>query len=289
MAEHRFVTLDVFAEHPFQGNPLAVVWDCDDVDDATMLAVAREFGFSETVFLQSPSAARFDIRTRIYTPAGELAFAGHPTIGSGVALAGELGSPMTFEQPAGPAVVTVAPFGDDAMARGGRATLQIERTVELGPPDEIPAAVISGVLGLAPADVVSGGRTMSAGNPFLAVQLASLDALARVTVGDVPTEHALYLYVSTGPNTIQARLLAPHQGIAEDPATGSAAAAYAGILAEDAPDGLVAVGVDQGIEMGRPSRIDVDADVTGGLATAVRVTGAAVIVTEGTIRLPSRP
>ena len=86
MSDHAFVTLDVFTDTPFCGNPLAVVWDCDDVADETMLAVAREFNFSETVFLQRSTEPSCDIRTRIYTPSGELPFAGHPTIGSAVAL-----------------------------------------------------------------------------------------------------------------------------------------------------------------------------------------------------------
>jgi trans-2,3-dihydro-3-hydroxyanthranilate isomerase len=278
VSDHRFATLDVFTDTPFCGNPLAVVWDCDDVDDATMLSVAQEFGFSETVFLQSTTTAGCDIRTRIYTPTGELPFAGHPTIGSAVALEAEFGNRMTFDQLAGPAAVKVA---------GGRAVFTIERTVELGPADEVDREAIAAAIGLDPDDLVTGGRVMSAGNPFLAVQLATLEALGRVQVGDVPTTHALYLYVSvtTGHAAIRARLLAPHQGIAEDPATGSAAAALAGVLAETSPDGPVGFTIEQGIEMGRPSRIDVTADVMSGQAVRVRVGGAAVIVTEGSLHL----
>jgi trans-2,3-dihydro-3-hydroxyanthranilate isomerase len=277
MTDHRFVTLDVFTDTPFCGNPLAVVWDCDDVDDATMLTVAGEFDFSETVFLQTTAAPGCDIRTRIYTPSGELPFAGHPTIGSAVALAAELGPAMTFDQLAGPAAVKVA---------GGRAVFTIERTVELGPVDEVGRDAIAAAIGLDVADLLTGGRVMSAGNPFLVVELASLDGLARVKVGEVPTEHSLYLYVTTGPGALQARLLAPHQGISEDPATGSAAAALAGVLAERSADGPIGFSIDQGIEMGRPSRIDVMADVVGGRAVRVRVGGAAVVVTEGTLHLP---
>ena len=278
MTDHRFATLDVFTDTRFCGNPLAVVWDCDDVDDDTMRAVAREFGYSETVFLQTTNAPGCDLRTRIYTPTGELPFAGHPTIGSAVALESQFGDHMTFDQLAGPVAVKVG---------GGRAVFTIDRTVELGPVDEISRELVATAIGLEVDDLVTGGRQMSAGNPFLAVQLASLGALARVQVGEVPTALALYLYVyvATGHAAIRARLLAPHQGIPEDPATGSAAAALAGVLAETSADGPVGFSVEQGIEMSRPSRIDVAADVVDGRAVRVGVEGAAVIVTEGLLHL----
>ena len=108
MSGHRFATLDVFCDTPFSGNPLAVVWDADDLDDATMLAVAREFGFSETVFLQSTEREGCDVRTRIFTPGGERPFAGHPTIGTAVALGRDRGgaTDLVFDQLAGPVAFT---------------------------------------------------------------------------------------------------------------------------------------------------------------------------------------
>jgi trans-2,3-dihydro-3-hydroxyanthranilate isomerase len=273
----RYVVLDVFCDRPFAGNPLAVVWDADELDDATMLAIAREFGFSETVFLQASDDARCDVRTRIFTPGVELPFAGHPTIGTAAALGRETGATgLVFDQLAG--ALTVAVDGD-------LASFVLDRPIEIGPVDEVSVERMAVVLGVDPSDVVAGGRTVSAGVPFLMVEVASLDALARCAPVEAPTPDGLYVVCRVDEHGWRARMFAPHLGIAEDPATGSAATAFAGLLALAEPDGEVSWRIDQGVELGRPSRIDVTADVSAGRPRWVRVAGRSVVVAEGTLHV----
>jgi trans-2,3-dihydro-3-hydroxyanthranilate isomerase len=277
MTEHRYVTLDVFCEVRFAGNPLAVVWDADGLDEMAMLAVAREFGFSETVFLQQPTQASCDVRTRIFTPGGELPFAGHPTIGTAVALGRDQGeTTLVFDQLAGPVPVVVD---------GTSASFLVERDVSVGPADEVSREVIAGALDLPVADLAGGGRIVSAGTPFLVVEVASLDALARARVVDTPSPDGLYVVCRTGDRSWRVRMFAPHLGVEEDPATGAAATAFGGLLATMEPDGEVSWTIEQGVEMGRPSRIGVTADVAGGRARWLRVSGGAVVVCEGTLHL----
>jgi trans-2,3-dihydro-3-hydroxyanthranilate isomerase len=273
MSEHRFATLDVFTATPFCGNPLAVVWDADDLDDGDMLSIAREFGFSETVFLQSTEREGCDVRTRIFTPAGELPFAGHPTVGTAVAVGRDRGTTsLVFDQLAGPVAVTID---------GGSASFTVERPVEIGPAGEVPAADLARMLGIAADEVIADGRHVSVGVGFLMVEVATLDALARCRATDTGDVNELYVVCHAGDGEWRARMFAPNLGIVEDPATGSAATAFAGLLALAEPDGQVSWVIHQGVEMGRPSRIEVTADVSAGRPRWIRVTGDAVVVTEG--------
>ncbi len=290
MSAHAFVTLDVFTDRVFAGNPLAVVADAEHVADATMLSVAKEFGFSETVFLQTATDDISDVRARIFTPGGELPFAGHPTVGTALWLTGEEGGfagaeTITLEEGAGPVRVTIA---------DGIATLTAPQRPEMSaaPIDADGAAAL---LGLAAGDVVTAPVLASAGNRFLVVELASVEVLGRLKYdraawidrGDRnPTLGAVFaIVVDRDANEVWARMLGPGFGIEEDPATGSAAAAVAAVLGHDHADGTHAWTIHQGVEMGRPSRIELEADVTGGAVTAARVGGSAVVVTRGTIEL----
>jgi trans-2,3-dihydro-3-hydroxyanthranilate isomerase len=273
---HRFVTLDVFTDTAFSGNPLAVVWDADDLDDAAMLAIAREFGFSETVFLQATDREGCDVRTRIFTPGGELPFAGHPTVGTAVAVGRDRNATsLVFDQLAGPVAVTID---------GSSASFTVERRVEIGRAGEVPAAELARILDLDVDEIVADGRHVSAGVSFLMVEVATLDALRRCHPTDTGGVNELYVVCHAGGGEWRARMFAPNLGIAEDPATGSAATAFAGLLALSEPDGPVSWVIHQGVEMGRPSRIDVTADVSAGRPRWIRVTGSAVIVTEGTLQ-----
>jgi trans-2,3-dihydro-3-hydroxyanthranilate isomerase len=295
VSEHRFATLDVFCDRPFAGNPLAVVDDADGLDDSSMLAVAREFGFSETVFLQTATVPGCALSVRIFTPAGELAFAGHPTVGTAVWLAatgrvgrdGDGGS-IVLQELAGPVPVTVRWRGTDRVSATITAPVAPTSTSS-----DLDSTALAALVGLGSADVVSEPRMMTAGNPFLAAQLRSTDALGRAAydrsawldAGEGRAElGAVYLFVLDG-DDVRARLFSPGQDIAEDPATGSAAAALAALLAVDQPDGTHRWTIRQGIEMGRPSRIDLEVDVADGSASAARVGGEAVVVTRGTIDL----
>jgi trans-2,3-dihydro-3-hydroxyanthranilate isomerase len=299
----RFITADVFTETVFGGNPLAVLPDGRGLDGAQMQAIAREFNLSETVFVLPPEDAAHTRRLRIFTPASELPFAGHPTVGTALVLASlreiELEGTRTgiiFEEGAGPVPVEIE-------AEAGRARfawLTAPKEPEFR--DAPDAAALAAMLSLAPADLVTQQglpRTVSCGLPFVVVQLRSRDALGRARLDRAAWERLLrgrwaelvYLFTEDTPESFdfQARTFAPATGVEEDPATGSATAAFGGWLgrfrAED--DGRHHWRISQGIEMGRPSQLSVEAVREDGALRTVRVGGAAVRVTEGTIDVPA--
>ncbi len=297
----RFVTLDVFTAAPFAGNPLAVFLDARGIGDERMQQIAREFGFSETTFVvpaERPDCAR---RVRIFTPTSELPFAGHPTIGTAIALVrdgyipmGQGPAELSFDLAAGPTPVTVREVDG-----GLRATLTAPQLPVRGP--TTPAPLVAAAVALEPESVdikVHEPVDVGTGVDYVAVRLASLDALARARPVEAAWQclpspaahHGLALYVlDAGAHELRMRMFAPSVGVVEDPATGSAASALGGLLAELNPtaDGTLGWTMRQGIEMGRPSRIDVEADKANGKVCAVRVGGTAVAMTEGWLDLAS--
>lgn len=297
----KFHTLDVFTDRVFGGNPLAVFPDAEGIAPETMQRIARELNLSETVFVTGAEGTSFAIR--IFTPLGELPFAGHPTVGTAMLLtmlgrvpAGERVARLVLREAVGPVPVEVRM--EDG--RPAFAMFAAPRVPELGPPPPAPAALAE-VLSIAESDL--GGSVpaanYSAGVPFLFVSVRSRDALARarVDVGawerHVADAWAPHLYVSTDDAgedgvALRARMFAPAMGIPEDPATGGAATALAGLLAgRDAEgNGTWCWKVLQGVEMGRPSRITVEADVLDGRVAQVRVGGGAVLVSEGEMTIP---
>ena len=295
MTTYRCHTCDVFTDRAFCGNPLAVLPDARGLTDAQMLAIAREFNYSETTFVLPPDDPQNAARVRIFTPGGELPFAGHPTIGTAFVLAttGAIAadaSDIVFEEGVGPVPVTI--FRDDS----GRVThcrLTAARLPESGAPPPA-AADLARMLSLASGDVLAGSACWSCGVPFLVVPVASVDALARCAL-DLPRWRELlasyptqkvYPVARIGELHWRVRMFAPGLGVAEDPATGSAAAAFAGWLARELPQprvGTAAVRLEQGVEMGRPAELHVEVDRRAGAITAVRVGGAAVMVAEGTL------
>ena len=296
MTRYRYFTCDVFTDRTFCGNPLAVLPDARGLADAQMQAIAREFNYSETTFVLPADDPRHAARVRIFTPGGELPFAGHPTLGTAFVLATTGALPreateIVFEEGVGP--VPVAIFRD-----GGRVThcrLTAARLPEPGPPAP-PAAALAAMLSLADGEVLEAAACWSCGTPFLVVPMAGLDALARCAL-DLPRWRELlagyatqkvYPVARLGDLHWRVRMFAPGLGVPEDPATGSAAAAFAGWIAarvSEPRDGTLAVRLEQGIEMGRPSALDLEFDRRGGAITAVRVGGAAVLVAEGTLGL----
>jgi trans-2,3-dihydro-3-hydroxyanthranilate isomerase len=292
----RFFTCDVFTDTAFSGNPLAVLPDARGLTTAQMQAIAREFNYSETTFVLPPDDARHIARVRIFTPGGELPFAGHPTIGTAFVLAtiGAIGADIgaiVFEEGVGPVPVEIVRDGD----RVTHCRLTAARLPEPGPPPP-PASALARMLSLADGEVLDGSACWSCGVPFLVVPLAGVEALARCTLDlpiwrEVLSDYAtqkVYPVARTGAMRWRVRMFAPGVGVAEDPATGSAAAAFAGWLATHAPqprDGTLAVRLEQGIEMGRPSELQVELDLREGAITAVRVGGAAVMVAEGQLRV----
>ncbi len=299
---YRFVTLDVFTDRRFAGNPLAILPEAAGLTTARMQAIAREFGYPETVFVLPPDDPAHLARLRIFTPSREVPFAGHPTIGTAlflardgrVAPAADGRARILLEEGAGPVPVTVL-FEE---GRPIRAELTAPQRPTHGP--RLDPGPVATALGLALADLAPAGPTpcvASAGLPFLVVELVSVEALGRARLVDPdalarqlgePRPPLVYLFTrATGVPGIEvrARMFAPAAGVAEDPATGSAAAALAGLLAAVDPhsEGDRAWHVEQGVEMGRPSFLAAHALVRAGRVVEARVAGGAVPVMEGTI------
>lgn len=300
MTKLTFVTLDVFTDTPFAGNPLAVVMGADALSDGQMQAIAREFNLSETVFVRQPAHSAHTASVRIFTPYKELPFAGHPTIGCAIHLAerahgraSDFDAIITLEEKIGlvrcavklsPSAITFATFDAPKLSEnaGPAAT------------DDIYAAA----LGLSVEDI-GFDRHMptlhSAGVPFAFVPVKTLEALTRAKPTATCTSDSMgvgevFVYArlpDSSPHAFRARMFAPEFGIAEDPATGSAAAAFAGVCArfESLADGWHTLPIEQGVEMGRPSLIGLEIELAGGLLHAARIGGCAVTVSEGKIAI----
>jgi trans-2,3-dihydro-3-hydroxyanthranilate isomerase len=292
----RFTTLDVFADRRFAGNPLAVVLDAEGLDAVAMQAMAREFNHPETVFVLAPREADHRARLRIFTPLQELPFAGHPTVGTAVFIGlrdgAGAGREFVLEEGIGPVRCAL-----EACTGGhGRARFIVP---------QLPAAAgavsdhatIAAALGVEPAEIGFGDfrpARWSAGIEFTFVPVAGLAAIARCRPDPACFDGAFgaggAAYVFCG-ETIEpahcfhARMFAPGMGIPEDPASGSAVAALAGLLAVHGAlaDGEHAIAIEQGYEMGRPSLIRLAATVAAGKLVSASIGGDAVVVTEGTI------
>ncbi len=300
MTRYQFHTLDVFTDVQFGGNPLAVVLDADALNGEQMQTIAAEFNLSETVFVLKPAKAGVNRRRlRIFTPQAELPFAGHPTVGTGYLLAklnlvavNPADPVMVFEEGVGDVPVTVQ-FG----THGAQATqLSAPKMPERGP-DPPSRADLAAMLSVAEGDLLPGHAAWSCGVPFLFLPVRDRATIARIKLRVDLWEKLLsdWWARSVFPFTtdtisrqaqIHARTFAPALGVAEDPATGSAASALAGFLHHQAPrDGSRRWLIEQGFEMRRPSHIELEADSAGGRITGVRVGGASVLVSEGWINV----
>lgn len=287
MASHRFTLLDVFTSTPLEGNGLAVVHDADELNEATMLAFAVETRLSETTFVQTPTApaaaAGADYRNRIWTTGQELPFAGHPSLGTAVAVAyagGRHGlSSWVQETPAGLQPIEVRLDGRRASAS------MLQEPPVFG--DEADAAVALAAIGLAPADgdPELAPQVVSTGVAHLLVPIRDRDAAARIRPdfdaidAILARAGALTLYAAAcdvAHGRAHARSFA--RGIGEDPATGSAAGPLCAYLAARA--GCAAITIAQGVEMGRPSRLEAAMD-----GDRPRVGGDVVVVVDGTAHL----
>jgi trans-2,3-dihydro-3-hydroxyanthranilate isomerase len=272
--------------------------------DAQMQAIARELNLSETVFVRPPEAGGL-AKLRIFTPGAELPFAGHPTIGTAILLASLGVAPppqsdgeteIVLEENVGPIRVTLRWSG--GVARFARLEA---RATELGPrPPRTPA--LAAMLGLAEDDLdhpTLGPTFASAGGRFLVVPVRDREALGRARLQmaewqrTLAGEWAEQVYVVAGdPDSgepLQVRMFGPAIGIPEDPATGAAAVAFAGLLGgrDPRPEGVLAWTLLQGIEMGRPSRLEIEAVKRGGEVVATRVGGAAVAISRGEMEVPA--
>jgi trans-2,3-dihydro-3-hydroxyanthranilate isomerase len=297
----RFETLDVFTETALAGNPLAVVLDAEGLDDARMQAVAAEFNLSETVFVFEPQNAINSARVRIFTPKRELPFAGHPTVGAAALIAHRRASDLLGAQDL--RIVLEEPIGDVvcvARRRKGQALAAYFELPKLPErlKDKPPStAEIVSSLGLEPRDIGFEGHKpslFSAGAPYLFIPLRSLDAIGRAAPGVMPWATkdgpATYLYTREAArqgSAYHARMFASAWGVTEDPATGSAVAAFAGVVqAFDRPrDGEHMLTIEQGFEMGRPSLIALGLVIEDGALTSATIGGSVVLVASGSLDL----
>jgi trans-2,3-dihydro-3-hydroxyanthranilate isomerase len=291
--DHRYYTLDVFTTTRFQGNPLAVITDGDGLSNDQMLAIAREMNLSETVFVQKPSDDRALARLRIFTTKEELKLAGHPVIGTWFLLA-ELG------------VVPAQEGGVHVLQETGAGVLPVEIRFKDGRPQRVtmtqkeaafkPCKIdkkrLMAALGLSLKDMDSKLATefVSTGIYNLMVPLRSREALSRIAMNMtelaklLKKDAALAYCFTIGPNHhIHARGMMPWE-LYEDAATGSAAGSLGAYLVKYGKLGAGhTLHIAQGVEMGRPSEIEVEVTQSGKRFTP-RVSGAAVKVFEGVIR-----
>jgi trans-2,3-dihydro-3-hydroxyanthranilate isomerase len=281
-----FETCDVFTDRAFGGNPLAVVHGAEGLDDARMQAIAREFNLSETVFVTRLDAARAEAELRIFTPGAELPFAGHPNVGAAARLAARLPgvARLTLRNRAGPVAARVR--RDAAGAPVGAVIAAPRPFARQG---EVPAATVAACAAL-PEDAVSASRhapaLCGAGTPFVVAELAGIAALEAASPDAAAFRRllpgpGLLLYAPSGEGRVRARMFHPGVGVAEDPATGSAACALAGLLLSlDPPRAALGLTIAQGQEIGRPSVIEAEA-ARQGEAIRVAVGGGVVPVSEG--------
>jgi trans-2,3-dihydro-3-hydroxyanthranilate isomerase len=299
--QRRYVTVDVFTDRAFGGNPLAVVLDAEGLSTEQMQAIAREFNYSETTFVLPPRDKSHDAEVRIFTVNAELPFAGHPNVGTGFVLASRAKSPparLKFEEKAG--IVPV-----EIVSRQGRiVSAELTAPQPLKRSTHVAAEQAAACLSLAPADIKTDRHVphiISVGLPFLAVELASREALRRARPNaeafartfPVDGSDAVYFYtrdVPAGekPCEVQARMFHPgSSGLSEDPATGSATAAAAALFAEldGSSDGEFKLTIGQGYDMVRPSLLLTRVRKQAGKTISAHVGGACVFMMEGTLRV----
>ncbi|MHA7968738.1 PhzF family phenazine biosynthesis protein [Rhizobium sp. CAU 1783] len=297
---------DVFTERKLAGNPLAVIFDGEGLTNEAMQAIAAEINLSETVFVQGASNPAHSARIRIFTPARELPFAGHPTVGTAVALAertygtesGGLDLVSVLEENVGPVRCAVrlrdgeagfAEFDlpkksvryDYALDRQGIADALSLKVTDIGFENHVPSV-------------------WGAGVPFLVVPLHNLNAVESIDFDPQLWERtaplcegsltSAYVYCRGGVHhsaKFHARMFSPDMGITEDPATGSAVAALSGAIHhfDGLPDGHHPMMVEQGVEMGRPSYIHLHVDAKDGEISRARIGGQAVRVASGILDL----
>lgn len=292
-----FNTLDVFTDRALTGNPLGIVHAADELDGAAMQAIAAELNLSETVFVMKPVNPAHTARIRIFTPGRELPFAGHPTVGTAVHLA-----EAKFGRAVGREAIVVLEEEIGILRCGVRIVPGEASYAEFDVPrlaQETGKAAakerLCAALGLVPSDIGFDNHKptlFSAGVEFAFVPLRDRDALHRsrpvsATWKDTFGAAGCYVYTRLPEATrhaFRARMFfGPSMGIREDPATGSAAAALAGVVArfEGLADGRHLLPIEQGIEMGRPSLVTLEVEIGAGRLTGARIGGKAVGVSEG--------
>ena len=291
---YKFYTLDVFTNRPFCGNPLAVFPHAEGLSSETMQKIAMEFNFSETVFIFPSTNQEANYKLRIFTPGGEIPFAGHPTIGTAFLL-GYLGmipiekdvTDIVLEEGVGNIPVTIYSQYKEPTEAELKANLP-EFFDEIPPPESLAE-----VLSLSKTDFHPHfpPQAVSCGLPFLIIPLNSLSALTRAKINLSAWHETLSNYIAPHVYVCfpvkythwRVRMFAPALNIVEDPATGSAAAAFSAYLANLQPfaDGVCQYFIEQGIEIHRPSQISSIVTKHNQKITEIKVKGECVVITEG--------
>ncbi len=298
MRSIEYMIYDVFTEKALTGNQLGVILDASGLSGVEMQAIAREFNIAETIFFLPPDNPEYAAKVRIFMPLGELPFAGHPTIGGAIAFAGKnrlaAGAKIVLEEEIGPIACVVS-----ADEFGGKSSFVAARL-----PEELSFNFnildLCNALNLDPKAVGFNDYQIlvtSGGVPYVTIPVKSLNDLANAKVDadkwlklDVHKQGkyaAPYLYCREGLGAFRVRMFAPWDGIPEDPATGSAAVAFAKTLQkfEFNADGSHKVMINQGVEMGRPSQIGLSLTIENGNLYSVEISGNAVRVAEGRLFL----
>jgi len=302
MRTYSFVTVDVFTDRRFGGNPLAVFPDAHGLSDGEMQSLAAEFNLSETTFVLPPGDAANTARVRIFNRTSEMPFAGHPNVGTAFVLAraGEsygrkiAGDRLVFEEKAG-----LVPL--DLMREQGEVVgARLEAPQKLAVGEEVPAETVATLCGLGVDRIETRNHQPvigSCGIGFVFAELTSRAALAEATYNieaftrHLPMERAvgIHLYVAAEEHgvQIQTRMFAPLFGVPEDPATGSANVALIGLLAHFRPESdlTLAKTIGQGFDMGRPSLLVASAEKKAGKVVATHIGGRCVPMLSGTIDL----
>jgi trans-2,3-dihydro-3-hydroxyanthranilate isomerase len=299
-----FHTLDVFTTKKFGGNPLAVVLGADHLSTEQMQTITREFNLSETTFVMTPDDPKHTAKVRIFFPGGEMPFAGHPTLGTAALLAElkqkpgcSFESKITLELKAGLTPVTITRIADRVSGIFTAPIVPFHVPIELPSVEETARA-----LNLETSEIGFDGHAIASleGGPrFFYVPVKTRAALEKSQVREpywstlikpLGGVDAAYVYTRGGDHkdtSFRARMYSPTGGIPEDPATGSATALLTAQLltAEKLKDGTHRWQLEQGYEMGRPSDLRLEADVTANKLTAVRVGGSAVRMMSGVLEI----
>ena len=299
--QRRYMTVDVFTDRAFGGNPLAVVLDAEGLTTAQMQAVATEFNYSETTFVLPPREAGHDAQVRIFTVTTEIPFAGHPNVGTAFVLATRAARPparLKFEERAG--LVPVEILTEQGKVVGAELTAP-EPLKSLS---QLSAEQAAGCISLSAADIKTDRHVpqiVSVGMPFLVAELHSREALARAKpdaagfASALPCDGAFAIYFYTRdvppgerPCELQARMVFPGaSGLIEDPATGSATVATAAFLADLDPtqEGELRLAIGQGFDMGRPSLLLTRVVKKDGKVASAHVGGRCAPMMQGTFWL----
>lgn len=297
---YRYYICDVFTETRFGGNQLAVLPEAEGLSDRQMQAITREFNFAETSFVLPPKQGRTR-HVRIFTPANEVPFAGHPNVGTAFVLAatGELGEfantmQVEFEEKAGVVPIRIARRGDLVWCE-----LTAPEKLSLG--KKLTLDAVATAVSLSPGDFVTtthGPQVASVGLPFILAELSDRETLKRARINTAAFDALaaqgvmpdIHMYVRTGRKAgddfdIHARMFAPLDGVPEDPATGSANCALAAMLTryDREASGTFRFRISQGVDMGRPSVLEARVEKRDGTIASAHIGGACVLVSEGWI------